>query len=71
MCKHSKNHPASPTRISRCSSCGCRNQDASVKSMEFGLCDHCYQIRLLAGALAKDDLSVEEYEAVLGAGERS
>jgi len=71
MCKHSKNHPASPTRISRCSSCGGKNLPATEKSLEFNNCDHCYQMRLIAGALANDNLSVEEYEAALGAGERA
>jgi hypothetical protein len=66
-----RKHPASPTRISRCASCGCRNQDANTKSMEFGLCDHCYQIKLLQGALANNTLSVEEYSAILGVGDRN
>jgi hypothetical protein len=68
MCKHNNKHQ-NVTSISRCSRCGCRNRPATEKSNELNICSHCYQVRLLQDSLKNNELTVEQYEAILAIGE--
>jgi hypothetical protein len=70
MCKHNIKHQ-NVTRIARCASCGGKNLPATVKSIEFNSCEHCYEIKLSYDALANNNLTVEEYNMLTGVGERA